>query len=229
MVNDPIISVNKLGEYIVSKGARQRALLRQRKFPNPDFKVGMFHREATEAIQMYLAGGGIDPRPIENALNSLDQKTPEKIGTIRRINSNIERLERFEEMLDDIDLKGADAEMGEISAEPMNICGVQISVRPEIILRGFAPKGQKLIGAIKLQLSASAKFDKDAAGYVSAAVQEYCRRFFVSNDEIVHAPYCQVVDVGNGIVHPGVKATAQRMKDIEAECQNIAALWQSIQ
>ena len=228
MINDPIISVNKLGEYIVSRGARQRTLLRQRKYPSPEFNIGMFHREATDAIQMYLAGGCIDPQPLENALNSLYQKTPEKIGTIRRINSNVERLERFEEMLDDIDLKGTDADMGENSPEPMKIAGVQISVRPEIILRGTGPKGQKLIGAIKLQLSASTKFNEEAAGYVSAAVQEYCKRFFVNDDEITHAPYCQVIDIGNGAVHPGVKATAQRMKDIKAECQNIAALWPSI-
>ena len=228
MITEPVISVNKLGEYIVSRGARQRTLLRQRKYPSPEFNIGMFHHEATDAIQMYLAGGGIDPRPLENALNSLNQMTPEKIGTMRRINSNVERLERFVEMLDDIDLKGADADMGANSPERMKICGVQISVRPEIILRGTGPKGQKLIGAIKLQLSASTKFNKEAAGYVSASVQEYCKRFLVNDNEIVYAPYCEVIDIGNEIVYGGVKATAQRMKDIEAECQNIAALWPSI-
>ena len=228
MINDPVISVNKLGEYIVSRAARQRTLLRQRKYPNDEFNVGMFHREAADSIQMYIAGGGIDPKPLENALNSLNQKTPDKIGTIRRINSNAERLERFLEMLDDINLMGTDAEPGEISPERMKICGVQISVRPEIILRGTGPKGQNLIGAIKLQLSSSAKFNEEAAGYVSAAVQEYCKRFFINDNEIVHAPYCQIIDVGNGIVFPGVKATVRRMKDIEAECQNIAGLWPSI-
>ena len=228
MINDPIVSVNKLGEYIVSRAARQRFLLQQRKYPNPEFNVGMYHREAADAIQTYLAGEGIDPRPLEIALNSLDQKTPEKIGAIRRIHSNVARLERFQEMLDDIDLKGANAEMGANSPEKMNILGVGISVRPEIILRDTGPKGRKLVGAIKLQLSASANFDSEAAGYVSAAVQEYCKRFLVNDDEVVHAPYCQVIDVGNGIVHPGVRAAARRMKDIEASCQNIAALWPSI-
>ena len=227
MVKNPAISVNKLGEYLVSRAARQRALLRQRKNPDPDFTLGAFHREAVDAIQEYLADGAIDTRPIENALNSLNQKTPEKIGTIRRIGSNIERLEGFMEMLDDVDFKNASTEAGRKSGS-MKIRGVEISVRPEIVLRGRGPRGQDLIGAMKLQMSASTNFSEEAAGYVSAAVQEYCKRFLVHNNEVVHAPYCQVIDVGNRIVHAGVKATAKRMRDIEAECQNIIALWPSI-
>ena len=73
-------------------------------------------------------------------------------------------------------------------------------------------------------MSASTSFDEEAAGYVSAAVQEYCRRSISVDDEVVHAPYCRVIDIGNGIVHPGVRSTRQRLRDIEAECQNIVAL-----
>ena len=227
MVNSPVISVNKLGEYLVCRAARQRSLLRQRKHPDEDFQIGTYHREAIDAIQQYLADGAIDPRPLENALNSLNQMPTGKIGTMRRINSNIERLERFGEMLDDVDLKNAAAGLGANSGR-MKIGGVDISVRPEIILRGVGPKKQKLVGALKLQMSASTSFNEEAAGYVSATVQEYCRRFLSENDEVVYAPYCQVVDVGNGIIHPGVRSITKRMRDIESECQNIAALWPSI-
>ena len=226
MVNKPVISVNKLGEYLVCRAARKRTLLRQRKYPD-EFQVGTYHREAAEAIQRYLADGALDPLILENALNSLNQMVSGNIGTIRRINSNIERIESFWEMLDDIDFKGAVPELGP-NAGRMNICGVDISVRPEIILRGAGPKGRKLVGAVKLQLSASTRFDEEAAGYVSAAVQEYCRRSISVDEEVVHAAYCRVIDIGNEIVHPGVRSTRQRLRDIEAECQNIVALWPSI-
>jgi hypothetical protein len=39
---------------------------------------------------------------------------------------------------------------------------------------------------------------------------------------------CCVIDVGSQTVYPGVKATTARMKDVEAICQNIAALWPTI-
>lgn len=52
MINEPRISVNKLAEYMVSKAARQRKLLRDRKFPDPEFQMGMFHKEASEAVPL---------------------------------------------------------------------------------------------------------------------------------------------------------------------------------
>ena len=67
MVNKPSISVNKLGEYIISRGARQRKILHDRKYPDPDFQPGMYYREAAEAIKLYIAHGAIDPSPLDKA------------------------------------------------------------------------------------------------------------------------------------------------------------------
>jgi len=207
---------------------RRKTCKSQRKNPDPDFNPGIFHREAVEAIQKYIADGAVDPTMVENQLAVLNQLTPEKIGTIRRIGSNITRLEQFLEMLDDIDLKGGIPELGGHRPPKLVVRNVKVSVRPEIIVRGVGPKKQKLVGGIKLQMSGSRKFGDDAAGYVSAVIQEFCKQFLVLDDEVVYAPYCQVIDVGNGLVHAGVKSTVQRMKDIEAECQNIYDLWPSI-
>src|SRR5258706_9241843 len=106
MVADPNISVNKLAEYIVSKGARQRKILADRKYPDTDFNIGMYHREAEEAVAKYLADGAVDAEPIKNQIAALSQQSPTKIGTARRVNSNIDSLERFLAMLDDVDLTG---------------------------------------------------------------------------------------------------------------------------
>ena len=228
MVAVPNLSVNKLAEYIVSKGARQRAILFARKHPDPDFNVGMYHREAEEAATRYIADGAIDSGPIASQIAVLGQLTPQKIGTARRINSNIDSLERFAEMLDEIDLLGASPIMGANSVPKLVYHGVNISVRPQIVLRGSAPKRRVFVGALKFHFSSTHPHTAETAGYVSAAVQEYCRRHLAEENEIVNPAYCQVLDVASGKVHPGVKATTQRLKDIEAECQNIAALWPSI-
>lgn len=228
MMNQPTISVNKLAESIVSKAAKKRKILKDRKYPDPDFNMGAYHREAEEAIQRYISLGAMDTNPLDNALNILNQKAPEKIGTIRRINSNAGSIERFLEMLDDIDLKGGDPEMASSSSQKLKIHNVIVSVRPEIILRGTGPKGVACVGAIKLHMSSSDNFNEEAAGYVSALLQEYTSQILLADGEIVNPSYCQVIDVGNGKVFPGVKATAQRMKDIEAECQNIFGLWPTI-
>jgi len=224
----PTISANKLAEYIVSKGARQRRILHDRKYPDPDFSIGMYHKEAQEAISLYLADGAIDPDPIDKQIQILEQLSPGKIGTIRRINSNISALERFQGMLDDIDLKGAEPQLGSNSPQRMTISNVKVSVRPDIILRGTGPRKKKYVGALKLHFSTTDNFNEEAAGYVSAIVQVYCKDFIAIDDEVVNPNYCQVIDVADEIVYPGVKATAQRMKDIQAECLNIFDLWPRI-
>lgn len=226
-MNQPELSVNKLAEYIVSKGARQRRLLRDRKYPDPDFQMGMYHREASDAVKRYIADGCIDAVPVENQVGILKQLAPEKMGTIRRVNANIDALERFLDMLDDIKIVG-EPSLAEHSAEKITLHGVKISVRPEIIVRGDGLKGKKLVGAIKLHFTKTFPMTDESAGYVSAIVQEYLKAHYLKDDEILAPEYCQIIDVGCGKVFPGVKSTTARMKDVSAECENIAALWPSI-
>ena len=227
-VNQPELSVNKLAEYIVSKGARQRKILKDRKYPDEDFQMGMYHREASEAVRKFIADGCIDASVAENQIAILKQQTPEKIGTIRRINANIDALERFLDMLDDITLSGGEPELGAHNPSKLTFHGVKISVRPEIVVRGTGPKGRKLIGAIKLHFTKSFPMTDESAGYVSAAVQEYCKLHLAADDETVFSEYCKIIDIGCGKVFPGVKATAARLKDISSECENIAGLWPTI-
>ena len=227
-VKGPELSVNKLAEYVCSRAGRQRRILHERKYPDPEFSAGMFHREAAEAVTKYLADGCIDATPITNRLAALGQLNPDKIGTARRINANIDALDRFADMLDDIDFQGAAANMGAHNPEKLTFHGVRISVRPEIILRADGPKGQKMVGAVKLHFTKTHCHDGESAGYVSAVVQEFLRVHVVQGGEIVAPHLCQVIDIGSGHVFPGVKATTKRLKDIEAECQNIQALWPTI-
>jgi len=228
MVAPPSISVNKLAEYIVSRGARQRKILMDRKYPDEDFSLGMYHREAAEAVSKYLSDGAVDPDPLTRQLRLLSQMTTEKVGTARRVNANIDALERFSEMLDDIDLMEAEPSLGPHSPPKLRFHNVEISVRPEIVLRGTGAKKKKCVGAMKLHFSKTRPLNEEAAGYVSAVLQEFTRLHIAEDDEVVHPSYCQVIDVASGRVYPGVKSTTQRMKDIAAECQNIAGLWPSI-
>ena len=66
MITQPSISVNKLAEYMESKAARQRKILADRKYPDPEFKLGTYHREAGEAVAQYLCDGAVDPTPLVN-------------------------------------------------------------------------------------------------------------------------------------------------------------------
>lgn len=221
----PRISVNKLAEYVVSKGGRQRQILRDQKYPQ-DFK-GMYYKEAAEAIAACVASNLEDMSSIERALRVLEQATPDKIGTQRRINANIDAIETFLAMQDQIDLMGATPALGSNAPQKMKIMNVEVSVRPEIILRGNGKSGKKLIGAMKLHFPRTFPLEGDAWGYVSAVTQMYCKDY-LATDEEVYAPYCSVIDIGSQTFYAGVKAITNRMKDVQAECKNIAGLWPTI-
>ncbi|WP_152045468.1 hypothetical protein [Aureimonas psammosilenae] len=220
--------MNKLAEYIVSKGARQRTILHQRKYPDPDFNAGTFYREAGEAIGRYLADGAVDSSILDKQAAILKQKPADNIGTSRRLNANIDAIERFSNMLDDVDLCGAEPALGSNYAEKMTFGNVAISVRPELILRGTGAKGRKFVGGIKLHFSTQYAHGPESAGYVSAVVQEFCRLHIAQDEELVSPEYCAVYDVGSGTIFQGVKATKARLKDIQAECLNIAGIWSTL-
>jgi hypothetical protein len=224
VTNKPRISVNKLAEFINAKAARQRQILRDQKFPT-EFK-GMYYKEAAESIAVCIASNLENTSIIERTIALLEQQSPDKIGTQRRIQSNIDALESFEAMLDEIDLKGAEPSLGDHAPPKLTIQNVEVSVRPDIILKGVGKAKQPLIGAVKFHFPRTFPLD-DSAGYVSALLQEYAKTY-LAGDGDAHGPYCPVLDIGSRKLHAGAKSTLARMKDIQAACRNIIALWPTI-
>jgi hypothetical protein len=221
----PRISVNKLCEFMTAKAARQRQILRDQKYPT-EFK-GVYYKESSEAIAVSVASNLENLKPVENAIKLLAQKTPDKIGTQRRIAANLDALETFLLMLDDIDLKGATPKLGDQSPPRLTIHGVEISVRPEVLLSAKGKSDALLVGAVKLHFPRTFSLNDDSAGYVSTILQEWSKAH-LADDGAVNGSLCPVIDVGSQKVYPGVKATTARMKDVDAICQNIAALWPTI-
>lgn len=222
----PRISVNKTCRvYGSKKGARQRQILRDQKYPT-DYK-GMYHKEAAEAIALALLSNLEDLSAVDRAVALLEQARPEKIGTQRRVAANLDALETFRLMLDEISEKisGITLSLGEQSPPRLTREGVDISVRPEIILKTMGKSGP-LCGALKLHFPRTFPLSVDAAGNVSAVLQEWCKTYV--EDERVAAPLCFVIDIGSQQVYSGARATVARMRDVEANCQNIAALWPTI-
>lgn len=220
----PSISVNKLAEFMLARASRQREILKDCKYPT-DFK-GMYYKEADESISLALASNLEDLSRITNQIAALEQLTPEKLGTQRRVNSNIDALEGFMAMVDNIDLKGADPSLGEHAPQKLTFHCVNVSVRPQILLRKQGKSGP-LVGAIKIHYPRAYALNQESAGIVSAVLQEWCR-IGLADQGTAQGDMCCVLDVGSRQVFPGVKATTARLRDVESACQNIAALWSSI-
>ncbi len=222
--NEPRISVNKLAQYVTSRAARQTQILRNAKFP-PEY-ITTYYREAGEAIARYLASNMTDAAILGNTISALLQKEATNIYETRRIAGNIDAIETFEMLLDDIDFGNAEPRLGAQTAPHVIRQAVGISVRPEVTLHSKSKTGN-LVGGIKLHFPKTEPLDKEQADYVSAILQAYCQDH-LWKDGAPDAKHCMLIDLGSGVVYLGIKSIKQRMKDVESACTQIAALWPSI-
>ncbi len=220
----PRISVNKLGEYLDAAGpGRRHRILHDAKFPS-DY-IRPFYRTATEVISSFIAGGMSDIAALENAMASLGNESPNTVWDQRRINSNIDALETFGNMIDAIDLRGAQAELGPHQSDHLVRQGVSVSVRPEVILRSTR-RGQAVIGALKLHFPKQNPLGAQASGYVSAAMVAHLQ---ATQELPVEPTLCAVVDVSSGQFFAGPNATRQRLRTVDDGCAEIASRWPTIQ
>lgn len=164
-----------------------------------------------------------DVAGIERQIAILNQQAPETVGTQRRIASNVDALEAFLEVLDEINLQGATPNLGANTAPKARIRNVDISVRPEIILKSENRNGP-IPGALKIHFPKTNPLNIQSAGYVSAVLQEWLRAHMADEGE-GFGSLCAVVDVGSQSFYEEVRSTRRRFHDIEDTCETIAVLW----
>lgn len=222
--NDPRLSVNKLAQYVTSRAARQNQILRNAKYP-PDY-ITAYYRDAAEAISSFIGGNMVDLGILDRATARLLQAPSSNIQQDRQKSANVDAIETFAGMLDDIDLKGATPSLAPHTAPHVNVGGVAVSVRPDIILR-CEKKGSPLVGALKLHFPRSEPLDDEQAGYVSAMLHRYLSDHML-DDGTASTAHCVVIDVASATFHPGVASVKKRMNDIQGSCGHIAQLWPSI-
>jgi hypothetical protein len=223
--DEPRISVNKLAQYVTSRATRQNQILRTAKFP-PEY-ITTYYREASEAIARFLAGGMIDFAILDNSITALSQKVAGNIYETRRIAGNIDAIETFSGLLDDIDFGTATAKLGAQKAPHLILKGVEISVRPEVTLHSTSKGGEDFVGGIKLHFPKTEPMDEEQASLVSSLINAFCKDN-LWKDGAPLPTQCMVIDLASGRVYPGVKSIKQRLKEVESACGQIASLWPGI-
>jgi hypothetical protein len=218
--------VNKLGEYITSKAARQRSVLYNQKFP-PDY-VTPFYDDASEAISLFVADGMENPAILESRIKLLEQSPARTGWQQRRMLGNIEAIETFMGMIDALDLSGISCRLGSQSPPRLPIRNVEVSVRPEVILSRSSAKGRgRTVGALKLHFPKTNPLSEEAAGYVSAVATRFCECNLM-DEGTPDSRLCFVLDLASARLYPGVKSVRERLKDAEAACEQIFNLWETI-
>lgn len=219
----PRISVNKLGEYLTATPARRKRIIYEQKHP-PTFQV-IRYREAERAIVDYLVGGQ-DEKILEKARTRLAATVPESEFEAQKVQLCTEALEAFEDCLDMLDLDGLALTAGQSDPDQLEFAGVNVSVRPEIVLVG-EDRGGPRVGCIKLYFGKTGPLDDRSGPYVSTVLAAFAERNLAAKGR-VDSRLVLTVDVFARKTFAAPKARARRLDDIAAACEEIAARWASL-
>ncbi|MFL5245728.1 MAG: hypothetical protein ACJ8FY_26835 [Gemmataceae bacterium] len=222
---EPRISVNKLGEYMAASAMRRRRIVREQKTP-PQFMVARY-TEANEAITSFLASGARDDGILLKTIERLNDAEPKSEWDAQRLELCIEALENMLEIEDYSFLEGACGEPARSDAPKLDIAGVAISVRPEVILNVPDGATNRTVGAVKLYLGKTIPLTEEAGAYVGTLVQLYVVEALHAG-EAADFKKCGVLDVFAQRFHAAPRAYITRRREIEAACQEISRAWAAV-
>jgi len=222
---EPRISVNQLALYLVSGPARRRTIIECQKRPQT-FQV-TYYQPALDAIVPFVVNGMRDEAPLVAAIDDLYAKSPANDQEENRFESNMFAIASFLDSYKKLSLGNLRPEATRQSeSRRIAIRGVQISVRPEIILCGVY-RSDKRVGALKLYLSKETSLTSESASYVTCLLSIFAERFLSARGRMLPSQ-CQVFDVFGTGVYVARPQMTRRRRDIEAACEEIALRWPTL-
>jgi hypothetical protein len=219
----PRISVNKLGEYMEASAGRRERIIQDQK-NRPAFQVARY-QEAQDAITDYLLRGARDESIITMAIERLDSAAPTTEWDEQRKKDCIGALESILSFDEFPFLDNMLIVRGTLNPSKLAIAGVQVSVRPEIILRQTRSGGQ-VVGGVKLCLAKTMPLSDASASYIGTVLHQYVEQK-VPGGSSAQFKNCVVLDVFAKAFYLAPRACTRRRQDVAAACREIARMWPS--
>lgn len=219
------ISVNKLAELLISpSAARRRRIVTDQKHP-PDIQVARY-RLARPVVRDYFTAIDRQASIIDAAVVRLRADNSGTPWNLEDRQSTADALEHLIQLLpklpQDEDLRFS---FGADDAPKLTVAGVEVSVRPDIIVTRFR-RGRASCGAFKFHWvkNDDSSLQKRGSEFVAVVMHEWLRQFGPGN----HQPdpkLCLSIDVFRRSVVHSPQAMTRRLEEIEAGCQEVAARW----
>lgn len=217
----PRISVNKLGEYLLANPVRRRRIISDQKYP-ADFIVARY-RDAVDPIVRFLSSDSRDEQIISEAIDRLASRPVATDWQDQDRALSIEALESFLSCADQLPADGVAYSAGDADPERLTFAGVEVSVRPELLLTRSTPNGAQ-VGAFKIYVVKSFALTDDSAPYIGAVLQQFATDHLTPRG-MPDYRLCGVLDVFTGRVFMAPRAYRNRLSHVEAACEEIARAW----
>lgn len=220
------ISLNKLGEYLITTSpARRRRIIVDQKTP-PAVKAARY-RHADEPLGHFFQSGG-DPAPVHAAVARLRSDRSGSDWVVNDRCSTADALDEFLLIRDRLPMQAVTYVRPPSSLAVAEIEGVRVSIAPQFLLR-FKHRGVACVGALKFHFpkAASSSLEQRGGEYVATLLHRWLSANVPVGCKAVPS-FCFSVDVFRRSVVSAPSSTSRRMEDIEAACEEISAHWQKL-
>ncbi|MCP3137267.1 hypothetical protein [Pyxidicoccus xibeiensis] len=217
----PRVSVNKLGEYLTATPARRKRIIYDQKHP-PEQQY-LRYPEASHAITDFLCRG-LDLSILRDHQRRFACSVPQTEFEAQRLQLCSEALERFADLVPWLDLN--ETIISAVGAEPpcLEMAGVTISVRPEVVLQRMDKHGNARVGLMKLYFAKHHPLDERSGQYIGTMLQRFAEQHLCQLGPCDHR-LIQVVDVFAGTIFTAPRAHIRRLSDVVLACEEIAERW----
>jgi len=209
------ITAKGLAKFMTSGPASQRTVLRDFKFPrSPEARAQtLYYAEARGGIRQYHENNN-RPSTIVRIAEQLKGKMERATGPSRtRLGHNVRALESYLENF-------ASSQFRILKSPALKYlhANVNVNASPDLLV---AEDGREKL--IKLDLAADAA-DETLIRIVLQVMYEaaVAAGLRVAPRDVIY------LDISRGILHRGARARARLRRDIDAACENIAAMWEGI-
>ena len=217
--------MNPLCEYVEEATAsRRNTIIKQCKFPKPF--ITKWYNDAEDILSFYLSEIRDDPRQLSIEIDRLrtavyDSEAEKKyaFASASALKSFLKEEESVRRTLDPFKLEMAVNE----NRHKFILKGVQISLRPELIVRDAEGKAQ--LGFVKFYFGKDDPLSEARGELMACLLKHY---FELEHGFSFKNQHCMVLDVYRSKLFYAPKAYKRRLADIEASLQEISDRWGSI-
>jgi hypothetical protein len=222
--NAPHFSVNKLAEYMEAMPRRRRSLIIDQ-IKQPTVKV-IHYEDARRALVRFFGDPNRTRQHLLESAAFLRDRAAE-IGKsdehrAQCLLSGARAVEAFTSIADEVRTKRILAVPGPRRHADLNMGGVRIVVTPDICVleRGT----ERRIGAVKFHFPRTQRLSQGALQYAATLLFHYLQK----QGDTPQRRECIAVDVFSERYESAPTAMRDRLKDVEAACEEIAERWPAI-
>ncbi|AGC44533.1 hypothetical protein MYSTI_03220 [Myxococcus stipitatus DSM 14675] len=217
---NPCVSVNQLGQYLTGTPSLRKRIIQAQKNPvDPQY---LRYPAAAQAITEYLCEGR-DEVILRYHQRRLLNAQPESDFDAHRLALCAEALHRCLATMEELAVH-AIASPADQDPAPLEVAGVAIKVKPEVLLRGVDARGHMRSGVLKLYFSKHTPLDERAGEYIATVLQRFAEERLEQRGP-VDPRLVGVFDVFAGRLFVAPRAQQRRLNDVALACEEIAGRW----